>query len=119
MIDIQAKTTADAEEGLMFMQEMVELSKSQPPPVETPPKEVSFKLSGKEYRLPAGPAQFGRALTDGFSVSGESVMADPLRACKVINNGIDFWGKIVIVERGDCMFVGKCKFIRRMIVLDI
>ena len=89
------------------MQEMVELSKTQPPPIETPPKVVSFKMFGKEQHLPAGPAQFGRALTDGFSVSGEALLADPKRACKSVNNGIDFWGKIVVVERGDCMFVGK------------
>ena len=89
------------------MQEMVEMSKSQPPPIETPPKVVSFKHSEKEHRLPAGPAQFGRSLTDGFAVSGEVVLAEPKRACKSVNNGIEFWGKIVIVERGDCMFVGK------------
>ena len=89
------------------MQEMVELSKNQPPPIETPPKIVAFNHAGKNHRLPAGPAQFGRSLTEGFSVSGEVVLADPRQACKSITNGIDFWGKIVIVERGDCMFVGK------------
>ena len=89
------------------MQEMVELSKSQPPPIETPPKIVSFAHSSRRYRLFAGPAQFGRALADGFSVSGEVVLADPIRACKSVNNGNEFWGKIVLVERGDCMFVGN------------
>ena len=89
------------------MQEMVELSKTQPPPIETPPKAVSFKHLEKEHSLPAGPAQFGRSLTDGFTVTGEVVLAEPKRACKAVKNGIEFWGKIVIVERGDCMFVGK------------
>ena len=89
------------------MQEMVELSKNQPPPIETPPKLVAFSHGGKNFALPAGPAQFGRSLTEGFTVTGEVVMADPKQACKSVTNGIDFWGKIVIVERGDCMFVGE------------
>ena len=89
------------------MQEMVELSKNQPPPIETPPKMVSFTHLEKEYHLSAGPAQFGRALIDGFTVSGEVVLAEPRKACKSVRNGNEFWGKIVVVERGDCMFVGK------------
>ncbi len=35
------------------------------------------------------------------------VIADPITSCKALNNGKSFWGNIVIVERGDCMFVGK------------
>ena len=53
------------------------------------------------------PAQFGRELLNGFSVSGQLIVAEPIKACSISENAKEFWGKIVLVERGDCMFVGK------------
>lgn len=38
------------------------------------------------------------------------IQAEPKEACGHVENGKKFWGKIVIVHRGECMFVGK--FIR-------
>lgn len=66
----QAKSPEDAEEGLLFMQEMIELSKQQTNQQDTPPKMVSFEVDRLNKKLLfAGPAQFGRQLSNGFSVT--------------------------------------------------
>ena len=67
-IFLQAKTSEDAEEGLLFMQEMIDLSKMQQSQPETPPRIVSFVSENTKKLLFAGPAQFGRQLTAGFTV---------------------------------------------------
>ena len=104
----QAATPADAEEGVLFMQEMIDLSKQQPQVPETPLKLVKFDQGGgKTTYLMAGPAQFGEQLEAGVAVTGKVVVSDPRHACATPLNGQTFFGKIVIVERGDCMFIGK------------
>jgi hypothetical protein len=50
----------DAEEGLVFMQEMLELAKSQGP--DTLPKAVMYTSQGTRFTLNAGPAHFGKQL---------------------------------------------------------
>ena len=70
-----------------------------------------------------GLAQFGREITDGFKLTEEIVVADPIKSCAAANNGNEFWGKIVLVERGDCMFVEKARVLESQgakggIVLD-
>jgi len=110
-----AKTPEDGEEGLLFMQEMIDLSKQQTTGVESPPKQVSFTIDGMRYQLQAGPAQFGKELKDGVTVSGSVVMANHVRACGgSLQNGDSMWGKIVIVERGDCMFVEKARVLQSL-----
>lgn len=91
----------------MFMQEMIELSKQQSNLPTTEAKAVRYSVGQETKTIFAGPAQFGRQLGKGFSVSGQLVAAEPNKACAVPDNAKDFWGKIVIVERGDCMFVGN------------
>lgn len=56
----QAKSVKDGEEGLLFMKEMVELSKSQTS--DTLPQTVSFVSNGQKTVVNAGPAHFGRQL---------------------------------------------------------
>jgi hypothetical protein len=51
------------------MQEMIELSKQQSNQQDTPPKIVSFEVGNTKKLLFAGPAQFGRQLIEGFSVT--------------------------------------------------
>ena len=91
------------------MQEMIELSKQQNNLPVTEAKAVKYSFNGDEKVIYAGPAQFGRTLGKGFSVKGQLVVSDPFKACASPENAKDFWGKIVIVERGDCMFVGKSR----------
>lgn len=60
----QAASSTDAEEGLLFMQEMVELSKTYTPQMETMQQAVSFtnSITNKLTVIPAGPAHFGKIL---------------------------------------------------------
>ena len=79
----KAKTSEDAEEGLLFMQEMIELSKLQQEQPENPPRAVTFIKPSNETEdtnandnkvinavtLLAGPAQFGVELNKNIIVS--------------------------------------------------
>lgn len=76
----QAKTGDDAEEGLLFMQEMVEISRSASSQPDNPPRVVVFRRRGargtpsssssssQRVVLKAGPAQFGLDLKDDVQV---------------------------------------------------
>ena len=46
----------------------------------------------------------------GVQVQGEVIVAEPFRACEPLINAEELVDKIVIVERGDCMFVDKVCF---------
>lgn len=73
MFPFQAKSSDDAEEGLLFMQEMIELSKLQQEQPENPPRVVSFQqeIDGQSVitTIQAGPAQFGLDLKGDVQVS--------------------------------------------------
>ncbi|MPC13214.1 ER degradation-enhancing alpha-mannosidase-like protein 3 [Portunus trituberculatus] len=122
-----AKSSDDAEEGLLFMQEMIELSKLQQEQPENPPRVVSFQqeIDGQSVvtTIQAGPAQFGLDLKGDVQVKGTVVKASPLRACDQLHNKGDIKDKIVIIERGDCMFIEKARRLETLgavggIVLD-
>ena len=68
---IQATTPNDAEQGMLFMQEMIELSKTQTPEVEYKPRVVQFITPPYlgNMVLAAGPAQFGYELSNNPGVS--------------------------------------------------
>ncbi|XP_046605659.1 ER degradation-enhancing alpha-mannosidase-like protein 3 [Neodiprion virginianus] len=112
-----ANTAQDAEEGLLFMQEMIELSKMQTQQAETKPQAVTFTLPThpkQETTLLAGPAHFGRKLRGPNSkVTGKVIYAEPPTACTELQNADKLVGKIVIVDRGDCMFVEKARRIQK------
>lgn len=79
---------------------------------DSPPKQISFQSSGRKYQLQAGPAQFGKDLTSN-TVSAKVVMANHVRACGgSLQNGDSMWGRVVVVERGDCMFVEKARVLQ-------
>lgn len=69
----QAKSSDDAEEGLLFMQEMIELSKLQQEQPENPPRVVSFTRwvdgHSSKIAIQAGPAQFGLDLKGDVQVT--------------------------------------------------
>ncbi|XP_046676855.1 ER degradation-enhancing alpha-mannosidase-like protein 3 [Homalodisca vitripennis] len=102
-----AKSVSDAEEGLVFMAEMVELSKAQN--VDTVPQTVRYSSQGETVTLSAGPAHFGKQLTSSDQISGKVGVANPLRACQPLTNAEWLQGRIAIVERGDCMFIEKAR----------
>lgn len=128
------KSSDDAEEGLLFMQEMIELSKLQQEQPENPPRLVSFMTHKTDPKAPnekietittiqAGPAQFGMDLKGKAEITGQVIRASPLRACGQLDNTAEITGKIVIMERGDCMFIEKARRVESLgavggIVLD-
>lgn len=108
----QAKSTEDAEEGLLFMQEMVEISRSASSQPDNPPRIVSFQARqpdgiAKDVVLKAGPAQFGLDLKDDVKVVAQLAIGKPFRMCRDPVNEGELRQKIVIIQRGDCMFVEK------------
>ncbi|XP_041480869.1 ER degradation-enhancing alpha-mannosidase-like protein 3 [Lytechinus variegatus] len=111
-----AVTTQAAEQGALFMQEMIELSKSQQAEVaENHPRVVQIMSPNilKNMVLAAGPAQFGMDLNENFAAVGELVVADPFTACSGITNGHLMQGKIIIMSRGECMFVDKARNLQK------
>lgn len=64
-----ARSQADAKEGLLFMQEMLELSQSQKHLPDKSPLSVIFEKNGQTVSIAAGPAHFGKDLTGGNKVN--------------------------------------------------
>lgn len=122
-----AKTPQDSEEGLLFMQEMVEISKMQSQQSDTKPQAVTFVKPNTNppqiITLLAGPAQFGLELQGLNKVTGKVVFTFPSTACTDLHNADKLTGKIAIMGRGSCMFIEKARRIQQAgavagIVLD-
>ena len=64
-----ARSQADAKEGLLFMQEMLELSQTQKHVPDKGPLSVVFEKNGQMISIAAGPAHFGKDLSGGMRVS--------------------------------------------------
>lgn len=105
-----AKSPEDAERGLIFMQEMVELSKSNTIP-NTQLQAVAFKPEGDPelHILEGGPSHFSIELVNDMSIEQRAVFARPPKACTALQNANEILGKVVIMERGDCTFVDKAR----------
>lgn len=122
-----ARTVQDAEEGLMFMQEMVELSKRQAKESETRPIGVTYSRKDienfKDVTLIGGPAQFGSKSRNNNKIIGKPVLTEPPEGCDTLTNIKMIKGNIALVSRGNCMFIEKAKIIQEAgalagIVLD-
>ncbi|XP_058801415.1 ER degradation-enhancing alpha-mannosidase-like protein 3 [Phymastichus coffea] len=109
-----AKSPQDAEEGLLFMQEMVELSKSQSHQQETQPVQLTFIKPNTQQKvtLLAGPAQFGWDLRNK-KIAGRVLFAIPTFGCEELRNSEIYKGMIVIVDRGNCMFIDKARILQK------
>ncbi|ESO10788.1 hypothetical protein HELRODRAFT_109117 [Helobdella robusta] len=119
-IGSEALSPDDSHDGMLFMQEMIELSKYQSKEVPLEPKVVQL-ISPPMYGdiiLKAGPAQFGMRLKEhfgvGWLVEGKLQMSEPADGCTALTNaGEMLKGKIVIVERGSCMFIDKARRVQQ------
>ncbi|XP_037074599.1 ER degradation-enhancing alpha-mannosidase-like protein 3, partial [Pollicipes pollicipes] len=111
-----ARSPADAEEGLLFMQEMIELSRQQLEQPENPPRAVSYRPAGggTAITLQAGPAHFGPSLGAVPPVTGRLVLANPPRVCPDLLRPELYRDRIVLMERGDCMFVDKARRVQAL-----
>ncbi|XP_014209956.1 ER degradation-enhancing alpha-mannosidase-like protein 3 isoform X2 [Copidosoma floridanum] len=119
-----AKSPQDAEEGQMFMQEILELNKHVP--LETHPILVNFVNPNiqppQKISLLGGPAQFGADMKN-HRVTGKVVIANPSLACDKLDNDDQLNGMIAVIDRGDCQFIDKARNIQKAgaiagIVLD-
>ncbi|OWF50523.1 ER degradation-enhancing alpha-mannosidase-like protein 3 [Mizuhopecten yessoensis] len=111
----EAASPEDAEDGMKFMQEMIELSRHQQQETQHDPMIVQV-LSDPYFgslSFKAGPAQFGYSLKTNPPIQGHVVKADPFSACSSINNFEEVEAKIVIIERGNCMFVDKARNLQK------
>ncbi|CAG0883021.1 unnamed protein product [Darwinula stevensoni] len=111
-----AKNPEAAHEGLLFMQEMVDISATSGP--ESVPKMVSWTVSLGEGVIAldgveAGPAHFGHEIKEGEIVSGQAVLVEPFHVCSDIQNNGELIGKIAVMERGNCMFVDKARRVEK------
>lgn len=124
---INAVNPVQAKWGEEFMKEMVQYVNQVETENENSKKtEVSVQvISWPNFGHPllvASPAQFGIDPEFG-PVEGQIVKVTPFRACKKIENAQEVRGHIAIVERSDCMFQEKAKFVQEagaigMIVID-
>uniref|UniRef100_A0A3B3Z7G1 alpha-1,2-Mannosidase n=1 Tax=Periophthalmus magnuspinnatus TaxID=409849 RepID=A0A3B3Z7G1_9GOBI len=108
----QAVSAVAAEDGVRFMQEMMELS-SQQQKEQLPPRAiqiVSHPFFGRVV-LTAGPAQFGTDLSK--SVRGFVTVAEPYSGCSEITNAEYIQGHIALLQRGQCMFAEKARHIQK------
>ncbi len=80
---LKAKSPEDAEKGLLFMQEMLELSKSQTVSQMTELQAVFFSIDNDESIevIMAGPSHFSPELIGANSVHQRVVYANPLKLC--------------------------------------
>ncbi|XP_076220988.1 ER degradation enhancer, mannosidase alpha-like 2 isoform X2 [Nomia melanderi] len=122
-----AKTLQDSEEGLLFMQEIVEMNKMQSQQTETKLQAVTFIKPNtnppQKVTLLAGPAHFGLELKGLNKVTGKIILTYPTTACTELLNVDKLAGKIVVMDRGNCMFIEKASRIQQAgaiagIVLD-
>uniref|UniRef100_A0A672LDI2 alpha-1,2-Mannosidase n=1 Tax=Sinocyclocheilus grahami TaxID=75366 RepID=A0A672LDI2_SINGR len=111
----QAVSAIAAEDGMRFMQEMMELS-SQQQKEQLPPRAVqivSHPYFGRVV-LTAGPAQFGLDLSKSSSgMRGFVTVAEPYNGCSELSNGEIVAGRIALLQRGQCMFAEKARHIHK------
>ncbi|TNN53809.1 ER degradation-enhancing alpha-mannosidase-like protein 3 [Liparis tanakae] len=111
----QAVSAVAAEDGVRFMQEMMELS-SQQQKEQLPPRAiqiVSHPFLGRVV-LTAGPAQFGIDLSKSSTgVRGFVTVAEPYSGCTEITNAEYVRGHIALLQRGQCMFAEKARHIQQ------
>ncbi|KAH0503563.1 ER degradation-enhancing alpha-mannosidase-like protein 3 [Microtus ochrogaster] len=111
---IQAASAIDAEDGLRFMQEMIELSSQQQKEQQLPPRAVqiiSHPFFGRVV-LTAGPAQFGLDLSKHKETRGFVASSKPYNGCSELTNPEAVMGKIALIQRGQCMFAEKARNIQ-------
>ncbi|CDQ92315.1 unnamed protein product [Oncorhynchus mykiss] len=111
----QAVSAVAAEDGMRFMQEMMELS-SQQQKEQLPPRAVqivSHPFFGRVV-LTSGPAQFGTDLSKSImGVRGFVTVAEPYSGCAELSNAAFVQGRIALLQRGQCMFAEKARHIMK------
>ncbi|KAG8189980.1 hypothetical protein JTE90_001439 [Oedothorax gibbosus] len=120
-----AESPERAQEGIMFMQELIEQSRA-PDYMEEYQSVYFYVGKGRKTQklLQACPAKFGRDLRGQPPIEAKIRIAQPIRACSEIENAAELSGKIAVVKRGNCMFIEKARHLQNTgataaIVIDI
>ncbi|EDV28158.1 uncharacterized protein TRIADDRAFT_20429 [Trichoplax adhaerens] len=120
-----AKSPKDAELGLEFMRQVIEVNRiiKENPVIQPRVVQLLSAPHNGLVTLSAGPAQFGKNLTAKYHVRGFAAISNPVSGCTALNNFDDVSGKIVITKRGDCMFIDKARNVQAsgaigLIVID-
>lgn len=115
-----AASDEDAEDGIQFMQDIIDLSRQQASKLQDAMKSVQFTLpkTGVKISLPAGPALFGIDLNSkSVPVTGKVLQVEPFDACNELFSEetlFNLKGKIALASRGDCMFVQKARNVQKL-----
>lgn len=106
----QAKSPVDAERGLLFMQEMMELSKQPTINVPTELQAVFYRNPDNSYEiLLAGPSHFSPELRNEEALRQRLAYAQPFTLCAPLANKDALRDRVAVVLRGDCTFVEKAR----------
>uniref|UniRef100_UPI00398F684A ER degradation-enhancing alpha-mannosidase-like protein 3 isoform X2 n=1 Tax=Pristiophorus japonicus TaxID=55135 RepID=UPI00398F684A len=112
----QAASSQNGQHGLKFIAEIIELAQAQ-----TKAEMASFAVQIisppflGQVVLAAGPAHFGMDLTkQEHWVKGSLTKAIPYTACLDVTNSDEVFGKIVLAQRGDCMFTNKARNLQKV-----
>ena len=115
----EAHTTRDAQNGLIFMNEMLDLSKENNFYIKNEDyKPVSLAVFKQKYvkknlSYLGGPAQFGLDLKQSVGLFGLMEISNPIEACTsnlgFFKNKDNIQKKIVLARRGSCLFIDKVR----------
>ncbi|XP_078082745.1 ER degradation-enhancing alpha-mannosidase-like protein 3 isoform X2 [Mustelus asterias] len=112
----QAASSQNGQNGLKFIAEIIELAQAQ-----TRGEMTSFAVQIisppflGQVVLAAGPAHFGMDLNkQEHGVKGTLTKAIPYTACLDVANSDEVHGKIVLAQRGDCMFANKARNLQKV-----
>ncbi|XP_041049029.1 ER degradation-enhancing alpha-mannosidase-like protein 3 isoform X1 [Carcharodon carcharias] len=112
----QAASSQNGQNGLKFIAEIIDLVQAQ-----TRGEMTSFAVQIisppflGQVVLAAGPAHFGMDLSkQEHGVKGTLIKAIPYTACLDVANSDEVQGKIVLAQRGDCMFAIKARNLQKV-----
>ncbi|PRD27241.1 UNVERIFIED_CONTAM: edem3 [Trichonephila clavipes] len=104
-----AESSDRAQEGIMFMQELVEQSRA-PHYIEEYQTVYYYTPEAKNRKiLQACPAKFGNDIRGKSPIEANLKVAQPFKACSDIQNPDELKGRIAVVKRGSCMFIEKAR----------
>ncbi|CAF3906421.1 unnamed protein product [Rotaria sordida] len=114
-----AASNEDADDGLLFIQEMMELMKnvngigqsSSDTRHHLPLSVIPLVISPltKLVSFTVGSAQFGKQLHGKAGIFAQLYVAQPFSACSQLFYPHHLYSRIGIVRRGDCMFIEKAR----------
>ena len=126
----EAESIEHSEMGIFFMTEMLELSKQQNFQLKSSIHDEYTSMSvvllssslSKQLTYVAGPAQFGVQLRSNYGVFGRLLLANPVDGCspfKLPGNLSHIYDRILVVKRGNCMFIEKVRFAEKAGALGV